>query len=78
MRKSAAIAHYGSPAAIAKVLGISRTAVHNWGERVPLASARALEILTGAALFVDESMYEELARAEQVVAEQAEAGGAQS
>lgn len=68
MRKSAVLKHFGTQAAVAEILGISRAAVNKWGKTVPLESATALEILTEGAVKVDESMYPMLQRANDAVA----------
>ena len=38
--------HFGSKAAVAKTLGISPQAVHNWGEKIPAEAALKLELIT--------------------------------
>lgn len=53
-----AIHHFGSGAALAAAVGISRAAVSQWGERVPLATAARLEKLTGGQLALDIESYE--------------------
>jgi DNA-binding transcriptional regulator YdaS (Cro superfamily) len=63
MRKTDAIAHFGKQAAIAAKLNLSRAAVSNWGDVVPLESARALEILSEGKCRVDESLYPAIERA---------------
>lgn len=50
MRTDQAISHFGSARKLAKVLGISRQAIGQWGERVPRGRAYELQILTGGAL----------------------------
>jgi hypothetical protein len=63
MLKSRAVEHYGSQAAVAEALGLSRAAINKWNDVIPLESARALEIRSGGALTVDESLYPALAKA---------------
>lgn len=63
MLKSTVLAHYGTQAAVAAALDISRAAVNKWGEVVPLEQARSLEIITGGAVRVDEALYAQIARA---------------
>ena len=57
MRTKTAIKHYGSRAAIALALGISRAAVSKWGPFVPEGSAYKLESITGGVLRVDPKLY---------------------
>jgi len=59
MLKSCVIAHFdNSPVAVARALGITRSAVNQWPEIVPLKSALRLQALTDGALTVDMSAYE--------------------
>lgn len=59
MFKTQVLAHFGdSPIAIARALGITRSAVCQWKERVPLRMALKLESLTGGALRVDRGAYD--------------------
>ncbi|MCH4294201.1 Cro/CI family transcriptional regulator [Shewanella sp. 3B26] len=46
MKKSAAIAHFGSESNLAKALGITRAAVNQWPDDVPRLRAFELEKLT--------------------------------
>jgi hypothetical protein len=50
MRKRDAIKHFGSAAALAKALGISRQSVHEWPDEVPEGRAYQIEVLTAGAL----------------------------
>lgn len=50
MKTSAAIAHYGSTAKLAEVLGITVQAIYQWGESVPRLRALELEKLTDGQL----------------------------
>jgi transcriptional regulator with XRE-family HTH domain len=59
MLKSCVIAHFdNSPVAVARALGITRSAVNQWPEIVPLKSALRLQALTNGKLPVDMSAYE--------------------
>lgn len=69
MRKSTALDHFGTQAAVAEALGISRAAVNKWGDVVPLESATALEILTDGACKVEPELYPMLQRANETVRE---------
>lgn len=53
MKTSDVIAHYGSLARAAKSLNMSRTALYQWGDEVPLARQFELEVKTGGALISD-------------------------
>lgn len=63
MKKAAAIAHFGTVVRVAEALGITKGAVSQWGEIVPLESAVALEIASGRALKIDRTKYPGLVRA---------------
>ncbi len=58
MLTSKAIEHYGSEAAVAEALGISRQAVNKWGELVPPLSAARLEKLSDGKLRFDPDLYD--------------------
>jgi transcriptional repressor of cell division inhibition gene dicB len=59
MLKADAIAHFdGSPVAVARALGITRSAVNQWGDRVPLDKALRLQAITDGVLSVDMSDYD--------------------
>lgn len=59
MRKADVLAHFeDSPVAVARALGITRSAVHQWPEIVPLKSALRLRALSGGVLKVDMAVYE--------------------
>jgi transcriptional repressor of cell division inhibition gene dicB len=62
MRKADALAHFGSKAAIANALGITRPAVGQWGEVIPYFSALRLEELSEGELHVDADAYDERGR----------------
>jgi hypothetical protein len=57
MRKNIAIDFFGSPAALASALGISRQSVHGWKELVPEGKASRLERMTGGRLKYDPTVY---------------------
>lgn len=50
MKKSDAIEHYGTAAALARALGINKSAVSFWGDTIPKGRAYQLEVLTGGKL----------------------------
>lgn len=50
MRTKDAIKHYGSAAALAKALQISRQSVHDWGDEVPELRAYQIEVLSDGVL----------------------------
>jgi DNA-binding transcriptional regulator YdaS (Cro superfamily) len=58
MKTADVIAYFGTATAAAQKLGISRAAVSQWGDLVPLASAVRLSVLTGGALALDLAHYE--------------------
>ena len=47
-----AVSYFGSKVAIAKALGINKSAVTNWGKSVPTLRAYQLQVLTKGALKV--------------------------
>ncbi len=55
MKKSDAVAHYGTAAELARALGISRQAVHFWRDDVPELYQYKLQYLTNGALRVTEA-----------------------
>lgn len=57
MLKSTAVSHFGTDAAVARALGLSRQAVSKWGPVVPKGCAAQLQIITGGLLQVDRSLY---------------------
>ena len=57
MRTKDAVKHFGNRARIAKALGISRAAVHQWKAVVPGASAVKLQKITRGKLAVDPRLY---------------------
>lgn len=50
MKTKDAIAHFGTATAVADAVGISKAAVSQWGDRVPVASALMLERVTDGKL----------------------------
>lgn len=50
MKKSDAIHYFGTAAELARVLGISKSAISMWGENVPARSSYRLELMTGGKL----------------------------
>lgn len=57
MLKSAAIAHFGSGAALARALGITKGAVSFWKKHVPEGRAYQIESVTNGVLRVDPKVY---------------------
>jgi transcriptional repressor of cell division inhibition gene dicB len=56
--KSAVLAYFkDSPVTVARALGITRSAVHQWPKVVPLKSALRLEHITRGALCVEMEAY---------------------
>jgi len=53
MKTEQVIEHFGSHQAVAEALGISRQAVHMWGEYVPEGRAWQLQVITAGALQVE-------------------------
>ena len=58
MNTQTVVQYFGSAAAVAKALGISRAAVSQWGSLVPLATAARLEKLTNGELTLDIRHYD--------------------
>jgi transcriptional repressor of cell division inhibition gene dicB len=59
MLKAAVLAHFdNSPVTVARALGITRSAVNQWPDLVPLKSALRLQAVTNGALKVDLDVYE--------------------
>jgi DNA-binding transcriptional regulator YdaS (Cro superfamily) len=63
MRTEQAVEYFGSQAAIAAALEISRAAVSKWGDVVPEGSAYKLESLTDGELKVDRDLYRRISAA---------------
>lgn len=55
MKKSDAIDYYGTAVALAKALGINKSAVSCWGDSIPQGRAYQLEVLTGGKLKVNQA-----------------------
>jgi DNA-binding transcriptional regulator YdaS (Cro superfamily) len=53
MKTQDAIEHFGSAAALARAVNITRSAISQWGELVPIGTAARLEKLTEGALVLD-------------------------
>jgi len=62
MLKSTAKAHFGTLQAIADAIGISKSAVGQWPERIPQGPAYKLQFVTGGKLRVDPSMYPKITK----------------
>lgn len=45
-----AVQHYGSKAAVARILGLTRQAVSHWGDQPPMLAQYRLEELSGGKL----------------------------
>jgi len=50
MTTNDAIKHFGSAAALARALGIGRSAVQQWGEKPPVPRQYQIEVVSGGAL----------------------------
>lgn len=50
MTRSDAIKHFGSKANLARALGITYAAVHQWGEEIPLLRQYQIQTITRGAL----------------------------
>ena len=57
MKTAQVIQHFGSKAAVARALGITPSAVNQWKEVVPLATAARLEKITQGKLALDVDQY---------------------
>lgn len=55
--------HFGSLEAIAQALGITKSAVSQWPERVPQGAAYKLQFITSGKLRVNPALYERKRRA---------------
>jgi hypothetical protein len=58
MHKTEALAHFGTQEKLAQALRITRQAVSQWRELVPLGQAYRLEGITGGRLVVNLRLYE--------------------
>ena len=57
MKTDDAIEYFGGISATAKAIGITRAAVWQWGETVPIASAMKIEIASKGKLKFEKSAY---------------------
>lgn len=57
MLKEDVLAHFKTKSAIVKALGRHKSAIHQWGDVVPLMAALELEAITEGKLKVDISLY---------------------
>ena len=55
MTKQSAIDFFGSAAELARVLGVSKAAISQWGEQVPMRRQFEIEHVSGGALRADYS-----------------------
>jgi transcriptional repressor of cell division inhibition gene dicB len=58
MRKADVIAHFGTQVAVARAIGLTKSAINQWPERVPFESALRVQAATGGLLSVDMALYE--------------------
>jgi transcriptional repressor of cell division inhibition gene dicB len=59
MKRQDVIAHFGgTQSSAAKALGITKSAVHQWGEIIPEGMAYKIQVITAGMLRVDPSLYE--------------------
>lgn len=52
-----AVKHFRTKSALARALGLTKGAITFWGDVVPRGRAFELQVLTGGALRVDETLY---------------------
>lgn len=57
MKTADVVRHFGNRVKTAKALGVTKSAVSQWGEVVPERIAYKTQIITGGALRVDPSVY---------------------
>ena len=57
MKTKDAVQFYGGRRAVAEALGLSTQSVFQWRDKVPLASAYRLQVITGGKLLVQISLY---------------------
>lgn len=53
MKKADVVNYFGNEVKVAKALGITKGAVNQWSDRIPLARAYQIEKITKGALKVD-------------------------
>lgn len=58
MFKKDVLAHFGSGVAVARALGVTKSAVSQWKRTVPLQNALHLQLITNGALTVDMALYQ--------------------
>lgn len=75
MNKADAVRYFGTQELVAARLGISRQAVSQWPDAVPMKAAMQLQVLTGGDLRMDPSMYPDLVKAAVIASESAQQGG---
>lgn len=59
MTTDEAVQHYGSATALGRALGITRSAVQQWGERPPIPRQYQIQVKTGGKLRADEDQVAE-------------------
>lgn len=57
MKKATAVKHFGSQIAVARALRITKGAVSQWPEIIPLKSALKIQSVTNGRLTVDMALY---------------------
>ena len=55
MTKEEALKFFGSGASPGKAIGLTRSAIHMWGDKIPLPSQFQLEVISNGALIADRS-----------------------
>lgn len=63
MKTKHVLQHFGTATKVAAALGISRQAVSQWGEIVPLEAALAISVVTAGAVQPNPRLYPMWARA---------------
>jgi DNA-binding transcriptional regulator YdaS (Cro superfamily) len=58
MRKGDVIQHFGSQTKAALALGVTKSAVSQWGEIIPEGMAYKIQVITRGKLRVDPALYE--------------------
>lgn len=61
MIKKDVIDHFNGLVNLSRVLGVTHSAVSQWGEIIPERHALRIERMTGGALIYDESLYRDCA-----------------
>lgn len=57
MKKSDVVKHFGTEAAAAAALEVTKQAVNGWGDIIPEGMAYKAQVITGGALKVDAVIY---------------------